>query len=787
MKRLLFIIAIVIVLVSLNWFHEVYAGELDNLTPEQKEALLKKLRTQPNPEANQYYWETPEIFESAKESESRSGDAGAFKAEKRPLQSAHDSSGRGAESDPYSLPTFAELEPFGSELFLSGRENDVPIDIPSAQDYILGPGDQVVLYLWGRVEKEFNLTLDREGKIFIPQVGEIVGWGLSLEQFTARAKKSLSRVFTEFDLTVSLGKIRSIRIFVAGEVKQPGAYTVSSLTSLFNALYLAGGPNNMGSMRQIRLMRNGKAVTTCDLYDLLLKGDNSADVRLQSGDVVFVPVAGPQVAVRGQVKRSAIYELRGDETALNLLELAGNPTAEAHLERIMLERISPSNEWEVLDLNLASKATESPDNVNLLDGDRMTVYSIFEAKRNIVAVFGHVKHTGYYERNNLTRVSSLITRAQLQPYDVHYERADLFRRYPDGRMEVIPVDIGAVLSGDSANDILLEDRDSLYVYSIDEVQWEKYVYIEGEIKKPGLYPLYESMSAEDLIFLAGSFTRGAYRHRIEIARIDSLGEVSIEQVDVGQEGAGSIILKEDDHVYVRQLPEWQLHRAVTISGEVLYPGEYTLSNRGETLYQLLERVGGFTENAFPKGTVVERPTINAGLTRLGVPRMIEKSAPLREDSLGHLIKENRVDFDGHAMNRLIIDMGKIMATNGQEADIVLEPGDKIFVPTIPSGISVIGAVGANGTIKYDVRKSVKHYIEKAGNFTRQADKKETRLVRATGEVISGGGIMGKKVDLGDVIIVPTKIEKDRNFLKTFTTALTAATGVLTSVYIISKL
>jgi protein involved in polysaccharide export with SLBB domain len=354
-------------------------------------------------------------------------------------------------------------------------------------------------------------------------------------------------------------------------------------------------------------------------------------------------------------------------------------------------------------------------------------------------------------------------------------------------MEVFPVDIGAVLRGETSEDILLADRDSLYVYSIDEVQWDKYVYIEGEIKKPGMYPLYESMSAEDLIFLAGSFTRGAYRHRIEIARIDSVGEVSIEQVDIGQDGAGSIVLQEDDHIYVRQLPEWQLHRAVSINGEVLYPGEYTLSHRGETLYQMLNRVGGFTENAFPGGTIVERPTINDGLTRLGVPRMIEKSTPIKEDSLGHLVRDNTVDFDGYAMNRLIIDMNKILATGGKEADIILEPGDKIFVPTVPSGISVIGAVGANGTIKYNDKKSVKYYIEKAGNFTRQADKNETRLVRATGEVISGGGIMGKAVSLGDVIIVPTKIERDRNFLKAFTTALTAATGVLTSVFIISKL
>ena len=734
LRKILFIVSLVIVLVSLNWFNELLASDMDNLTVEQREALLKKLRTPPAGQANSNYWETPQIFQE-NESAVQEGTADEY------LTGLSEGQARDIENsksvDPNRLPEFGELVPFGFELFGSDRENEIPIDIPSAQDYILGPGDNLLIYLWGRVEKEFSLTLDREGKIFMPQVGEVVGWGLTLEQFTAKVKRQLSKVYSDFDLTVSLGKIRSIRIFVAGEVRRPGAYTVSSLTSLFNALYLGGGPNVRGSMRQIKLMRGGKAKAVADLYNLLLKGDNSSDVRLQNGDVIFVPVAGPQVAVRGEVKRSAVYELQGEEKALDLLQLAGNPTAEAHLDRVMLERISPDSEWEVLDLNLNAIGAEAEDNVLLRDGDRITVYSIFEAKKNIVSVFGQVKHTGYYERNDSTKVSDLIKRAQLKPYDVFYERADLFRRYADCRREVIPINIAKVLSGETG-DIQLMDRDSLYIYSIDEVEWKKHVYIEGEIKNPGEYPLYDKMSIEDLIFLAGSFTRGAYRHRIEIARIDSLGDVTIAHVDPSNSTSEHIMLQEDDHIYVRQLPEWHLHRAVTISGEVLYPGKYTLSSRGETLYQLLQRVGWFTENSFPKGTVVKRATIQDALTRSGVPRIIERSAPLKEDSLGRITRQNTIDWDSHDMNRLIIDMDRIIASRGQEADIVLEPGDKIFVPTIPSGISVIGAIGSNGTIKYTERKPVKYYIERAGNFTRQADKKETRLIRATGEVLSGG-------------------------------------------------
>ncbi len=787
MKRLLLFISLVIVLVSLNWFSELVAQDLDQLTPQQKEALLKRYKSQTTAtEGSSQYYETPPIYDGDV-SGALAGRDGQNLVDSQADRSVAPGSGGDNDRKSTALPEFEDMVPFGMELFQGDGENGVPIDIPSASDYVIGPGDNLIIYVWGRVEKEYNLTLDREGKLFVPQVGELVGWGLTLEQFTDRARTQFSKVYSDFDITVSLGKIRSIRVFVAGEVKKPGAYTVSSLTSLFNALYLAGGPNERGSMRQIRLMRGGKAVADVDLYALLLSGDNSGDVRLQTGDVIFVPVAGPQVAVRGEVKRSAIYELKGEERAADLLMLAGDATAEAHLERVMLERISSDNQWEVLDLNLEADRTRSDQNVLLVDGDRMTVYSIFEAKKNIVAVFGQVKHTGYYERTDSTSVAVLIRRAQLRPYDVYFDRADLFRRYPDRRMEVIPLDIGAILAGDAAADILLEDRDSLYIYSIDEVAWRKHVYIEGEVKKPGEYPLYDNMSVEDLIFLAGSLNRAAQSHRIEIARIDRLGNVSIVYHDLSESDPGQLRLQEDDHVYIRQIPEWKLHRAITVEGEVTYPGEYTLTNKGETLYQLLQRVGGFTENAFPRGTVVERASIHEGLTRMQVPKIIEKSAPLREDSTGQIVRYNNVDFDGNSMNRLIIDMEKILSSNGFEGDVMLEPGDRIFVPTIPSGISVIGAVGSNGTIKFTERKTVKYYVERAGNFTKQADKNETRLMRATGEMISGGGILGKRVDLGDVVIVPTKIEKERNLMKTFTTALSAATGVLTSVYIISKL
>ncbi len=784
-RRVLIWLLLVIVLVSLNWFRSAKAQTPEDLTDDEKRLLLQKYKNRSSGEAEATFYQTPDLYGKAEKNDP------ALALHEKTAALTHDMDTLRKESDVRSAPTeglvdFKTLRPFGVDLFDGRQDMAPPIDIASADDYVLGPGDNVLIYLWGKVEKEYNLTFDREGKIFIPRVGEVVGWGLSLERFSARIKKQLSKAYSDFDLTISLGKIRSIRVFVTGEVRFPGAYTVSSLTSLFNILHSAGGPNDRGSMRDIRLVRNGKIVATADLYDFLLQGDNSTDIRLNTGDLVFVPVAGPRVAIRGEINRPAVYELKGDQTAPELLALAGNPTPAAYLDRVMLERIAGKQEWEVLDLDLSVDAG-GVSHLNLIDGDRLTVYSVFDARTNSAAAFGKVKHPGYYERSDSTRVSDLIRQAQLQPYDVYFERANLYRRYHDRRSEVIPIDLTRILAGDCEADLLLMDRDSVHVYSIDEIEWDRYVYIEGEVKKPGAYLLYENMTVEDLVFLAGSYTRGAYKHRAEVARLDSAGEVTLLDLVLTDQRSQKSLLEEDDHVYIRRLPEWERERSVRIDGEVMYPGRYTLSSRDETLYHLLRRAGGFTRNSFPRGLVFKRRTIQESLSRLNVPDLLDKTQPLVEDTLGNLKRQEMFAYDLADMNRIIIDVEQILRTEGRDGDIVLEPGDHITVPSIPSGISVMGAVGANGTLKYIEGRSVHDYIKRAGNFTRLADKKNTRLIRADGEVTSRGSTLRKKVELGDLIIIPTKIDKQRNWLGVVTTALTATTGVLTSIYIVSKI
>ena len=457
----------------------------------------------------------------------------------------------------------------------------------------------------------------------------------------------------------------------------------------------------------------------------------------------------------------------------------------------MLERVAEREQWEVIDLNLnrvaADTSTATVSDMALVDGDRLTVFSVFEAKANMVAIFGQVEHPGYYERNDSTRLSDILSRAKLQEYDVYFDRANLFRRHEDWQTEVIAVDLQRVLDGREEEDVLLRDGDSLHVYSIADVTWDRWVYIEGEVREPGRYQLYENMTVEDLIFLAGSYTRGANRLRAELVRYDSMGDVSLDHVSLLDGEARRTVLSQDDRVYIRQIPQWQLHRTVRVEGEVFFPGEYVLSGREETLYDLIQRAGGPTDMAFPEGTILERRSIGETLERLQIPNLLVKSSPVVQDSAGNINRTVLFEYDPSSMNRIVLDVRQLLNSKGEHSNVVMEPGDVVYIPPQPSGISVLGAVGANGTIKYQEKRRVKDYIKRAGGFSPVADKNGLRLIKANGEVYSGKGTMKLSVDMGDVVVVPTKIKRERDLTQTLTTVLTATASILTTVLLIDKL
>lgn len=788
MKRCIAICILVIVLICINWLKTSYA----QLTPEQIRAYQELLnRQQSEVKKGNTSYRTPSIYDDSTQNDTdlvQRGTPGLFDSlAMAPPQTdielgSADSLNSGVNQ--LILPANASAVRFGKNFFTGPSQGETnQFQIPD--DYLLGPGDNLIISLWGRVNQEWTLTIDRQGRVFIPKIGEIEAWGVTLDQFAERLDTRLSQAYTGYKRKITLGKIRTVRVFVYGEVKSPGGYAVSALATLFNVLYEAGGPTDNGSLRQIKLIRNKKA-SPVDLYDFLVRGDKSCDLPLMSGDVIFVPLVGPQATIRGEVKRPGIYELVGDECVSDLIELAGGPTAKAYLNRLMLDRVGDNDSRVVMDLDFSD-----PDGKNdllLADGDDLSIFSIYAMRQNIVWVTGQVKHPGTFERFDGMTISDLLDKGQLPPADVHWERADLFRRTEDGRRAIIAVDLAAIKNGNQILDIPLTDLDSLHVYSVSDVDRDRFVYIEGMIQKPGRYPLYEQMTIADLIFQAGDLNENAYLLEAELARIDSLGNNSIISVPLNRTDGFGLPLMENDRLFIRQIPGYQLHRLATIEGEVIFPGRYPLTSLNETFWQLLNRAGGLTEKAFPVGTICRRPAIIDNLRRKNIDNIFSHSQPLLADSTGALLPMpgTDLDLDKGNMSRIVVDMNLIIATGGAQGDFVLQAGDQIYIPEIPTGVSVLGEVCANGSIQFEPGIKVKEYINKAGGFTRRADKGETRLIKANGRVLASG-IMGKSVDLGDIIIVPAEIKQDRDWTRFITTSMAVLTGLATTVLIVDRL
>lgn len=781
MKKTVWITVFIIVLVYINWLSDGFAQTSAEQIQDYQE-LLKLKNQQAVSTPNQY--RSPPIFEDDEElindsllSIHRQLSSDTNRVDMAPVEAE--------KTTDHQLILPQESEPliFGQSLFSNphvGEINNALIP----EDYLLGPGDNIIISLWGRVQQEWNLTVDRQGKVFIPKVGDITAWGMTLDEFENRLDARLSKVYTGYERRVTLGKIRTIKVFAYGEVRAPGGYAVTALSTLFNALYMAGGPSENGSFRQIKLIRDRETFTV-DLYDFLISGNKGCDMPLLSGDVIFVPLTGAQATIRGEVRRPGIYELIGEEKISDLIELAGGPTAEAYLGRLMLDRIGDDDSRKVIDLDFRDSRKED---LLVADGDDLSVFSIYNLRENVVWINGMIKHPGTFERSDGMHISDLIDKGQLLSNDVYLERADLYRRSSDGRTEIIAVDLESLMNGESEGDLLLTDLDSLYIYNINEVEPERYIYIDGMVQRPGKYPLFSNLTVADLIFLAGNLKNSAYLLQAELARIDSFGNTDLIQISLDRLDKGdNPLLQENDRLFIRRIPGYHLHRMVTIDGEVRFPGRYSLTHNNETLWELVNRAGGFSQKAFPPGTIFKRGAIVDDLQRMDIENILEGSQPLLADSTGTLKPIRNLNLEQYSMDRIIIDMQELITTRGAQSDFKLQTGDFIYVPEIPTGISVIGEVCANGTIKYQPDKKVKYYLELAGGYTKRADKGEVRLVKANGRVFASGNVPGKTVDLGDVVIVPAEIKREKDWLKYISTSLSILTGVATSILIIDRL
>ncbi len=690
-------------------------------------------------------------------------------------------------------PQAENLRPFGYEIFSENAPSfDAVNQSIAPDDYRLGAGDQLLLNTWGRVDLNIELIVDREGKVSIPRAGEVTVHGQTLSEAKDRIRRKLQTIYSDFELSLFLGRLRSMTVFAVGEVRRPGAYTVSSLTTVFNALYQAGGPNERGSLRQVRLMRGNRQVEEIDFYDLMLSGRRGSDPRLQPGDIIFVPVVGPRVAVRGEIKRPAIYELRNNERLTDLFALAGGPTAEAYLARVMIDRVAEHDGRLLLDVDYTAALTDKSTDVILADGDDVSVFSIFDSRPNTVWLEGAVRRPGAFERTPGMTVYDLIDGGDRLTGEAFVGRADLERSDDDGTIELIPVAIGDLCDGEGELDFTLQDGDRLIVYDRERVLRKSKVQIDGLVEQPGEYDLLRSMRLSDLIFRAGGLGKNAFLARAEIARRHPDGSRKILTVDLGDilirhDLEEDIILREDDHVFIRENPESLGFPMVTLEWAVLFPGRFALLEPTDGLYELIDRAGGLTPRAFPQGTLFIRQKISDDLKRQNLSQVLAHSEPIVQDSSGSFIRQQLLRFDPEEMTRIVLDVPSILSNQGGEEDIILQDGDHIFVPEVPSGIQLMGAIASPGTIKYHSNWKVGRYLEEAGGVTSAANKKEMRLIRANGRVISGENILGRKAKLGDAIFVASRIKKEKNWLPYLTGTASVLASVATTWLLIDRI
>ncbi len=620
---------------------------------------------------------------------------------------------------------------------------------PVPEDYVIGTGDQVVIETWGDVELHLERIVDRDGTILLPKGGKILCSGRTLADLKDAVRERLARSYSGIGATpdegsthldVSLGKLRAIRVFVIGEVTQPGAYELSSVATIFTALYAAGGPSSSGSMREIRLVRGDQVVAHLDVYDYLLAGERKNDVVLHEYDTVFIPPRGKTTQLVGSVNRPMMFELNAAENLSDLLRFGAGFTPDAATEILHVERIVPPAERRPgepdktqIDIPLDPQ-TGLPKEANqsgLCDGDVVHVGVIAERTGNWVEIQGAIKRPGRYQFSEGMDVASLVDQAGKTWPEVLVERATIDRVDADGSYKSFDFPLGDVLNG-KGETILLRPMDQLRVFSKWELQDRYSVSISGEVRQPGSFAYREGMTLRDLILRGGGLLESADRIRVQVSRVRrealenrDLSQAPAEMVDLidvslGADfltGDNSFLLMPHDRVAVRNLPWWEQPKSVTLRGEVFYPGVYTLEGPGDRLSDVIRRANGLKPTAFPAGARVSRS----------------------KDSIGNVA----------------IDLGCALRSPRTSCDLILYDGDEVIIPETPQTVKVTGAVGYPTSIAYTEGRKPGYYVDRAGGWTEGADKKRTLVVYPNGMSRPVRRLMpDPKVLPGSTIVVP---------------------------------
>ncbi|MFD1629029.1 SLBB domain-containing protein [Pseudopedobacter beijingensis] len=633
---------------------------------------------------------------------------------------------------------------FGKELFANSSTTFEPnLKLATPLNYVIGTGDEILLDIYGYSEVSHQLTVSPEGNINIPYAGVVPVSGLTVEAATSRIKSKLSSIYSGLNngttkLSIAIGNIRSIKVILTGEVTKPGTYTLPSLATVFNALYSSGGPTENGSFRAIEVIRSGKKIATLDVYDFLLKGDLKNNVRLQDQDIIRIPTYLNRVEIVGEVKRPAIFELKNGESLQNLLDFAGGFTERAYQARIKVLK-NTATERKISDVVADAFSTYKPHT-----GDKFFVNEILDRFENRVSVTGAVFRPGQYELTSGLTVKELIKKAEGLKEDAFKTRAYIVRLTPLNDTEIISLNLETLLNG-SGPDVLLKREDVLHISSIFDLREEYSVTIDGEVRNPGQFDYAENISLEDLIIQAGGFKESASPQRIEISRrvinTDSAAisatakTAQVFQIDINKDLsdiASRFILKPFDIVVVRGTPGYETQKQVRIEGEVLYPGIYSITRKDERISDLIQRAGGLTQLAYPKG---------ASLKREG--KMANQLDQEKEELKIQQFKKNSKDStDVQLENKVIrnnfvgINLEEILRVSGKSNDLFLEEGDIISIPKELQTVKVSGEVLSPNTMLYVKSKGFKRYINNAGGFSQKALKSRAYIIYANGSVKS---------------------------------------------------
>lgn len=653
---------------------------------------------------------------------------------------------------------------FGQDIFSRGQMSFEPnLNIATPDNYVLGPGDEVIVDVWGDAQTSAAYTISPEGKIFVPNVGPITLLGLTMSEATRRVRGSLGAIYEglydgSVQMKLSLGSIRSIQVNVMGEVGHQGTYTLPSLATLFHALHVSGGINNLGTLRSIKLYRSGKLYSEVDVYDFILNGKSDSDIALRDGDLISVLAYGKLVEISGEVKRPMFYEMRTGETVADIVKFAGGFTNEANSRVVSVTR-RQGGQYQSFTVE-----QKDFDKFVVEDGDVVSVAGSIDRYENRVEIKGAVYREGFYAIDEQTRtLKQLIERADGLREDAFMSRAVLYREKPDWTMEALSIDLEGLMAG-RVKDIALRANDMLLIASVSDMQEDYTVTVFGSVSRPDTYPYAENMTVEDLLVAAGGLLESASTANVTVTRRmkDSKSMTISEQLfetftinlndDLKVDGEG-FVLQPFDQVFVRRSPVYITQSSVRIDGEVAFAGNYPLSHRNMRISEVVAAAGGANPGAFIEGAyLLRRMTSEEQQQARALREMIESQAGgNNRDSL------SMASVDLSNVYTVGIDLENALANPGSDADIVLRDGDVISIPEYNGTVKVMGAVMYPNSVTFQPGKSLKYYTKAAGGFDNNARKNRAFVIYMNGMVASG---MSAEIRPGCIVIIPSKAYRE---------------------------